>query len=52
MKKTYYFSISYTFLDGMASSLLSYRKERISKGSRGRGLCREFEGGSKEGEAQ
>jgi hypothetical protein len=37
MKKTSYFLMSYTFLDGQASSLLSYGKKQLSKGSRGKG---------------
>ena len=29
--------MGYTFLDGLASSLPSYRKKQLSKGSRGKG---------------
>ena len=51
MKKMPYFSISYTFLDGLVLSLLSYRK-KLSVKDPEETATKEFEGGRKEGEAQ
>jgi hypothetical protein len=41
--------MSYTFLDGLASSLLSYRKKQLSKGSRGKGYEGNLRGDARKG---
>jgi hypothetical protein len=49
MKKTFYFSMSYTFLDGLASSLPSYRKKQLSEGSSGKGYEENLRGDARNG---